>query len=82
MKTYIGTAQNAKGGAVLITSVQVLYLENKSEWEEEFLGKEVSVTGKLEERKIFPDPVNEKGEIVQGAWGTQWVLVEYRISKS
>jgi hypothetical protein len=81
IETYKGKAVNAKAGAVLQTSGGSYYMENMQEWPGELLNKEVSVEGILEERKMISDPVNEKGEIVQGSWGTQFVLTKHRITE-
>lgn len=80
IKTYKGKAVNAKAGAVLQTTNGDYYLENMQEWPGELLNTEVTVEGILEERKMINDPVNEKGEIVQGSWGTQFILVSYHIT--
>lgn len=69
-----GTAGNAKAGAVLLVDGSPIYLEGLASWPEGWSGASVRVMGTLRERKMIPDPVNEKGEIAQGAWGTQLVI--------
>lgn len=74
--TVEGTAQNAKAGAVVVTSDnKVIYIEGLDTWPLADTRKHVIVTGTLVEKKIIPDPmVNSKGEISQGAEGSQTVM--------
>lgn len=73
--TLEGTAFDAKGGAVVkLEDGSVFYVEGVESWPDEALRKKVSVTGKLVEKKIIPDPVNEGGLYSAGAEGPQDVL--------
>ncbi len=74
--TLRGTARDAKGGAVLVlSSNEPIYVEALPSWPTGVLGKEVSVTGILREKKLIPDPyIAPDGGISQGAIGTQTVL--------
>lgn len=74
--TVRGIARDAKGGAVLLpANTDPIYIEGLSSWPDEVLGKEVSVTGVLREKKLIPDPyIASDGGISQGAIGTQMVL--------
>ena len=74
--SLIGIAQNAKGGAVVILQNQeVIYVRNQSSWEDEVVGKQVSIKGIVRLEKYIPDPeVSEDGAISQGAIGSQYVL--------
>ena len=73
-----GIAQNAKGGAVLITKDEnVIYIKGLAEWSEDMLGEQLAVRGILKREKYIPDPrVDENGAISQGAVGRQLVLEE------
>ncbi len=72
----LGIAENAKGGAVVILRNQeVIYVRNLPSWEEEVVGKQVSIKGIVRLEKYIPDPkVAEDGAISQGAIGSQYVL--------
>jgi hypothetical protein len=73
--TLRGVARDAKGGAVLVTlDNQVVYLEGLSSWPGEVVGKSVTATGRLVEKKYLPDPQDPSGTLRQGAWGSQSVL--------
>jgi hypothetical protein len=73
--TLKGTAQDAKAGAVLIgQDARVVYIEGLDSWPKAAFGKAVEATGVLVTKKYIPDPVNEAGEICQGAEGLQQVL--------
>jgi hypothetical protein len=73
--TFKGTAKDAKAGAVLIDKDQkVIYIEGLDAWPQEAFGKTIEATGVLVTKKYIPDPVNEAGEICQGAEGQQFVL--------
>jgi len=44
--SLIGRAENAKGGAVVVLLNQgVIYIRNLSSWEDEVVGKQVSIKG-------------------------------------
>ncbi len=74
--TLIGLAVDAKAGAcVLLKDDVAIYVQEWEHWEPEILGKKVSVTGTLVEKKFIPDPIiDENGAISQGAEGSQLVL--------
>ncbi|MGY5881112.1 MAG: hypothetical protein RTV31_12730 [Candidatus Thorarchaeota archaeon] len=74
--SLLGRAENAKGGAVVIISSQeVIYLRNLPSWDDEVVGKQVTVKGIVRLEKYIPDPdVSEDGAISQGAIGSQYVL--------
>lgn len=75
--TLRGKALDAKAGAiVLVDGDRAVYIEGLSGWPNEAYGKRVAVTGVLVRKKFIPDPVNEAGEICQGARGSQDVLEE------
>lgn len=71
-----GRAENAKGGAVVILRNQeVIYVRNLPSWDDEIVGKHVSIKGIVRSEKYIPDPeVSEDGAISQGAIGSQYVL--------
>jgi hypothetical protein len=72
----IGVARNAKSGAVLVLDGgAVYYLDKLDEWPTAVIGKRVSVTGNLVERKLAPDPVvGPNGEQSAGMYGTSTVI--------
>ena len=74
--TLKGIALDAKAGAVLkLSSGEIVYLENHAFWQDDLVQKEVSVTGKLVEKKLIPDPhTAENGAKSAGAFGIQFVL--------
>ena len=74
--TLEGTAENAKGGGVLILhSQEVVYIRDLHWWEEHMRGTTTTLTGVLRYEKYIPDPeVAEDGAISQGAVGHQFVL--------
>ena len=73
---FTGRAEDAKGGAVVVLQNQeVIYIRNLSFWDEEIVGKQVSIKGIVRSEKYIPDPeVAEDGVISQGAIGSQYVL--------
>lgn len=73
---FAGRAENAKGGAVVVLRNQeVIYIRNLHFWDEEVVGKQVSIKGIVRLEKYIPDPeVAEDGAISQGAIGSQYVL--------
>jgi hypothetical protein len=73
---FTGRADNAKGGAVVVLQNQeVIYVRNLSFWDEDVVGKQVSIKGIVRLEKYIPDPVvAEDGAISQGAIGSQYVL--------
>ncbi len=74
--SFSGRAENAKGGAVVVLKNQgVIYVRNLSSWEDEVIGKQVSIKGIVRLEKYIPDPyISEDGGISQGAIGFQYVL--------
>ena len=53
----------------------MIYIRKLSSWEDEVVGKQVSIKGIIQREKYLPDPhVSEDGAISQGAIGTQYVL--------
>jgi len=77
-KTLIGKAQNAKGGAVVVTSnYGTVYINGLDEWPDALLDRLVEVTGTLKREKLIPDPVTkESGEVSAGAFGEQTVVYD------
>jgi len=74
--TLYGIAKDAKGGAVMvIKNGGVVYIDELTGWNNEFLDKDISATGTLRLKNYIPDPyVDEKGGISQGAVGDEFVL--------
>lgn len=69
----VGTAQNAKLGAAVVSGGGVYYVRGLSEWDATLVGQEVSVRGIVVESPAEP-LVNEKGEVSAGASGpTSWI---------
>ena len=79
--TLLGTAKDAKGGAVLITEDDnVIYIKEFESWSSELLDTQVSVSGLLNKEKFIPDPlVDENGAISCGAFGDQLVIKKAEI---
>lgn len=75
--TVEGTARNAKGGAVIVGEDGVpIYLPMLPAWPDGIEGTVVEVDGRLDERKLLPDPaVGEDGAHSAGAEGTQTMLL-------
>jgi len=72
-----GSAENAKGGAVIAESDgRVVYMEGLDSWPEELHGKVVVATGRLVVKPYLPEAtVAADGAISQGTdGGDQWVL--------
>jgi hypothetical protein len=74
--TLEGYAADARAGAVLMTDEgDTIYVAGLPAWPGDLLGRRVEVTGRLDRKKLIPDPeVNEKGEHTAGAYGLQDVL--------
>lgn len=71
----VGTARDAKGGAVLLVNNAPLYLAGLDAWPMVANGKQVAVGGKLVDKQYLPEAKKDaKGAISQGAVGSQWVL--------
>ena len=79
----LGTARNAKAGAVLITTDEsVIYIKGLESWSPELVDQQVSVNGVLKKEKLIPDPeIDKNGGISSGATGTQLVLEKAEYSK-
>lgn len=77
--TFEGIAQNAKGGAVLITPDKVIYLKGWDSWpDDSTLGKKVKVSGVLKQEQYLQEAiVDEKGAISQGTDGPSMDYVLY-----
>jgi hypothetical protein len=70
-----GTAQNAKGGAILLVDNAPIYLQHVGAWPDAKRGKPAVVKGTLKSMKLIPSPQRSPdGAISQGAEGDQWVL--------
>lgn len=73
--TMTGTAQNAKGGAVLLVEGAPYYIPQLDEWPDELLGQEVEVTAIKKVEQFLPEvTVDKDGAISQGALGQQTTL--------
>jgi len=70
----VGTAQNAKLGAVVEGERLVVYCEGLDSWPAAQVGKPVTVTGVLTRTDDFKATVGPHGEISQGSAGGDWVL--------
>lgn len=63
----VGTAENAKGGAVVLIDEEPVYVSKKDAWPETLRGKRVGIGGRLVRTKYLPEAVRgPKGEISQG----------------
>lgn len=67
--TITGTAANAKLSAVVIKDDVPYYLIDLDAWPEHVTGKQVAVTGILEETDEYEAQVDESGAISQGTEG-------------
>lgn len=66
----VGTAENAKGGAVVLVDGTPVYVAKKDSWPEALRTKRISLGGKLTRSQHLPKAtVNAKGEISQGTTG-------------
>ena len=76
--TIIGTAWNAKEGAMLEDAQGAFYLiDGLNEWEEKFYGKRVKVTGQLVRRPAMGHPgPDSTGAYSQSGEGETLVLME------
>lgn len=73
--TLRGLVVNCKAGPCLKLRNDIVYIPELESREQEIMGKNISVTGVLLEKKIIPDPeINESGAISTGAYGNQLVL--------
>ncbi|MBS7279762.1 MAG: hypothetical protein KIH09_07980 [Candidatus Freyarchaeota archaeon] len=72
--TLHGLVVNCKAGPCLKLKNDIVYIP-ELENNEEIMGKTISATGTLLEKKIIPDPqIDESGAISTGAYGSQLVL--------
>ena len=72
-----GTAYNAKAGAVVLTDSddEPIYLQGLHAWEDNVIGRRVSIEGVLHRRSIYPQAQNIDGIRSQGITGRdQWVI--------
>jgi len=69
----IGTAWNAKGGAIVVTKKEaVYYVRGLVDWDKKFYGKKVKLTGKL---VLVDHPKRGKDQpLVQDMEGTQRIV--------
>lgn len=74
--TLLGTARNAKGGAVVVRDDGgAVYVGGLEAWPAALDGQRVEVTGQLVRKKLIPDPVvGPNGERSAGAEGDQTVI--------
>jgi hypothetical protein len=71
----VGTARDAKGGAVLLINNAPVYLAGLESWPTVASGKQVAVGGTLVDKQHLPEAKRDaKGAISQGAVGSQLVL--------
>lgn len=76
-----GTAQNAKAGALIMTSnQQPIYLAGRHRWDQSQLGQHVTVEGVLRLGDFYPqdDPID--GQHVQGMSGEVLFIENYQLS--
>lgn len=71
--TFEGKAADAKPGAVVVGKDFVVYIAGLLRWPDDFVGKNVSVTGVLSVEKMIPDP-SSGSKVSQGASGKQTVI--------
>lgn len=69
-----GPAEDAKAGAVLLIDGVPVYIDGQDAWPDGQRGQTLRMTGILVVRKHIADPVDQHGQIAQGAWGKQYVL--------
>src|SRR3989339_1761846 len=79
--TITGTAKNAKWGAVVITDTgNTFYIDEKQEWEPEFLNTKIEVKGLLKKQTYTEKDVkDEDGNYSQGMIGTKKTLWKAQI---
>lgn len=75
LTTVVGRAENARGGAVIVTSDGPVYVEGLAAWDDGLLHRQVKAVGVRKVKQLLPPATkNEKGEWTQGAEGQQEVL--------
>lgn len=73
--TLVGTAENAKGGAVLLVDGTPVYLEGLAAWPDALVHAKVKATGVRTRKQLLPEAtVDASGAVSQGASGPQDVL--------
>jgi hypothetical protein len=73
--TVVGRAENAKGGAVVLTDGGPVYVEGLAAWDDALLHQRVRVTGVRRTKQLLPQAsVDASGAVSQGAEGPQDVL--------
>ncbi len=71
----VGDARDAKGGAVLLVEGEPVYVLGLEAWPAALAGKRVAAGGTLARAQHLPEATRTaKGEVSQGAQGTQLVL--------
>ena len=66
--------KDAKAGAVLLIDGVPVYIDGQDAWPDGQRGQTLRMSGILVVRKHIADPVDQHGQIAQGAWGKQYVL--------
>lgn len=73
--SLVGTAENAKGGAVLLVDDTPVYIEGLDAWPDALLHAKVKATGVRARKQYLPEAtVDATGAVSQGAAGQQDVL--------
>lgn len=74
-QTIRGTADNAKAGALLLADDgRVLYVAGMLEWDDDLIGKRVTLTGIVRRQGVAPQIREVDGVTLQGMAGTPLVL--------
>jgi len=78
--TFIGTARNGKGNALVVTKEGVAYyIDRLDAWETAVEGREISVTGILTIETLKEEDLkNEQGEWKQGVTGDRKIISKAR----
>ena len=77
MMQVIGTARNAKLGAIVVSKSGTYFIEGLAAWPVKLAGKQIEVSGKLVQRKLAPTPkVGKDGAVSAGAHGMSQVLTD------
>ena len=75
--TLEGKTADAKAGAVLLVDGKPVYIEGLDYWPKDFIGKEVTLSGKLVVKSVIPQAeVSKNGEISQGGSGDNDYVLE------
>jgi hypothetical protein len=68
--SLVGTAENAKGGAVLLVEGVPVYIEGLDAWLDALLHTKVKATGVRTRKQVLPEAtVDATGAVSQGAVG-------------